>query len=342
MKLNLKKCISLVLAIFLVAMTFGCAFGESTPGRKFKIAYALKTVQEEFWQSNRDELRKAAEAAGCEFIVQVANNDSSLQISQIENLLTQGIDLLIITAVDGGAVTSILDSVRARGIPVLNYDQVLINAYSTVFVGYKNEKIGTDIASKIAEMNIDGNYVFLYGDRASGQNIIDISEGMKLLFADRIADGRVNIVMEQFCREWKAEEGQAHMENALSANNNNIQAVLAMNDGIASGAINALESQGLAGQVPVVGMDGELTALQRIVQGTQTSTLFKPAKLMAEIAIETAMKMLNNEPLDTDQTISFGVNDMPWVIADGIVVDKNNIDEVVIGGGYFTREQIYR
>lgn len=367
-KLTLKRILPLALALVLALSLFGCggdtassstaapaetsaadggeasdAGAEATGDSGTKvIGYALKTLQEEFWQGNADAIQAAVEAKGYEFVMQVANNDSSLQISQIENLCTQGIDMLFVTAVDGGSLTTTLDSVHEQGIFILNYDQVLTNAYCDVFIGYENIQTGNDIAKAVAALDVDGNYVFLYGDQSGGDNIIEMSEGMKALFQEKIDDGRITIVSEQFCKEWKAEEGQAHMENALSANGNDIQAVICMNDGIASGAINALASQGMAGDVPVCGMDGELTALQRIAEGTQTSTLFKSTKAMAELAVDTAERYFNGEDLGHDgRTINFGVNDVPWVIAEGITVTQENLDEVIIDGGFFTREEIY-
>ena len=307
---------------------------------KIVIGYALKTLQEEFWQNATAELEKVAADHDVELIVQVANGDTSLQVSQIENLMTQGVDVLMISAVDATALTQVSEDARNQGIPLVHYDSDPTGVYADVYIGFDNFTQGVSIVEVLSDMNVDGNYVFLHGDKA-GDTTATIVNGEKSVLQERIDSGAINIVAEQWCKDWKAEEAQAHMENALSANSNNIQAVVCMNDGIASGTINALQAQGLAGKVPVTGMDGELTAFQRIVKGTQTSTLFKPARERSIQAIETAIALAKGEKLTGYETINFGANDVIWVKSSGIVVTKDNIDEVVINAGYYTHDDIY-
>lgn len=309
---------------------------------EIRIGFSLKTVQEEFWQKNLETLEELADEYGVTLITQIANNEPATQISQIENLATQDLDVLMVVAADGGTLSEALDKVHEQGIPILLYDQVVTNTYADAFMGYGLATMGNDIAAALADLGLDGNYVFLHGDASSGDNVTGMADGEKEMFADRIESGDITIVAEQWCTGWTAEQAQAHMENALTANNNDIQAVCCMNDNIAAGAINALEAAGIdPSTVPVTGMDGDLAALQRIAVGTQYSTLFKPANLMAEAGIEAAIKMAKGEDLGTNQIQNFGKNDMPWVELRGITVTSENLEEVVVDGGYYTYEQIY-
>lgn len=316
--------------------------GENKSGDEVRIGFSLKTVQEEFWQRSLDAIEDYADEMGITLITQIANNDSSTQISQIENLATQDIDVLMVVAVDGGTLSNTLNAVHEQGIKILLYDQEVTNTYADAFIGYDTTTIGIDIAGAIADLDISGNYVFLHGDASSGDNVTRMIEGEKSLFEDKIESGDIKVVAEQWCTGWTAEQAQAHMENALTANNNDIQAVICMNDNIAAGAINALEAAGIEdGKVPVAGMDGELTALQRIASGQQYSTLFKPAKRMAQLGMETAVQLAKGEEIKTDSTKNYGVNDMPWVVDRGTTVTAENLDEIVIDEGYFTHEEIY-
>jgi D-xylose transport system substrate-binding protein len=154
--------------------------------------------------------------------------------------------------------------------------------------------------------------------------------------------GSAQMIMEQYCKEWKAEEGLAYAENVLSQYNNDVTAFICMNDGIASGAIRALEAQGLAGKILVTGMDAELTAIQRIAAGTQGSTLYKDSKILARAAVETAVKIAKGEDLGTDETFSFGINDFPFVITRSVIITKDNLDSVLIDGGVLKREDVYK
>jgi len=316
--------------------------GESTADNgKIKIGFSMKTLQEERWQRELEHCEAAAEELGVELIVQVANNESEKQISQIENLATQGIDILMLVPVDSGGLSTVLNDLHSQGVYIMGYDQECENAWCDSYVGYDAYSIGRQIASVASEKQVPGNYAFLLGDKAAGTAVNLMTQGFYDELDPMIESGKAKVVMEQNCKEWKAEEGLAYAENALSANNNEIAGFICMNDGIASGAIQALDAQGLAGQCIVTGQDAELTAIQRIAAGTQTSTLFKDTKVLSRKAIEIAVKTVKGEDLGTDKTMSWGVNEFPWVIVDTIVVTKDNVDSVIIDGGVFTKEEIY-
>ncbi len=353
----MKKMVLVVLGITILmsAALAGCSKKEvqETPGNssntevsengdeKLVIGVALPTAQEERWVRDREAIEAVAAEMGIEVLVQVANNDSDKQFSQIENLVAQGIDALIFTPVDTGAVSSIIESVHEEGIIVVNYDRMPSDCYLDASIKYDDVRNGELIASAVAEQVKKGKYVILNGDKSSGSSVVMLHEGMLSQIQDYVDAGDVTIVTDQYCKEWKSEEALAYMENALSANDNDIQAVLAMNDGIASGAIQALEAQGLAGKVAVTGMDAELSAAQRIVEGTQTSTLFKDTKALAKLALTTTVKLVKGEEAGLTGTENNGLMDVPTLSLDAIVVIKDNLDEVLIGGGYMTKEEVY-
>ena len=302
---------------------------------KITIAYCVKTLQEERWQREIEGCEAAAKELGVEFISNVANGDAQMQISQIENLVTQGVDVILVTAVDSGALSNAIESARNAGVKIVIYDQPLENSGGDAFVGYRDETNGELIASTIRDLNVSGNVALLHGDETSGISLLVKGE------KDVLADCDVEIVFEQYCLNWGAEAALAHAQNALTLQNNDIQAFVCMNDGIASGAIQALEEVGLAGQVVVTGMDCELSAVQRIVKGTQTSTLYKDSNALSRAAIETALALAKNEPVQSEFSINFNVNDMPHVVVNSVVVTKDKVDSVLVDGGIFTKEEIY-
>ncbi|MFV0527452.1 MAG: substrate-binding domain-containing protein [Lachnospiraceae bacterium] len=305
------------------------------------IGVALPTAQEERWVRDREAIEAAAKELGVEVLVQVANNDSDKQYSQIENLVAQGVDAIMFTPVDTGAVSNVIQNAHDEGIVVVNYDRMPSDCYLDAAVKYDDTRNGELIASAVAEQVTEGNYVVLNGDKSSGASVVMLHEGMVSQIQDYVDAGDVTIVADQYCKEWKAEEAMAYMENVLSENNNDIVAVLAMNDGIASGAIQALEAQGLAGTVAVSGMDAELSAAQRIVAGTQTSTLFKDTKELAKLALETTVALVKGEDPGLTDTENNGFMDVPIKGLDAIVVTKDNLDEVLIDGGYMSQEDVY-
>lgn len=342
-----KRLVGLLVGTCMIFALAGCSGGSdeggasesgSDGGDKVKIGFSVKTVQEERWQREVDNAEKWAEEMGAELIVQVANNESNTQISQIENMATQGIDVLMVVPVDGSALTNVLSTVHDQGIKILGYDQE-VDGWNDAYVGYDSYEIGKQIASYVASLEAPGNYVFLYGDASSGAAVENQKQGFFDAFGDFFEQDGNELVMEQYCKEWAASEGMSYTENALSMTGNDITGVICMNDGIASGAIQALEANGVSAYV--TGQDAELTALKRIMDGTQTSTVYKDTAVLSKAAVETAVKLAKNEEIEADQNVTWGENtDAPWIVVDATVVTQENLQEVIIDGGVYTEEEI--
>src|SRR5690606_1543307 len=142
--------------------------------------------------------------------------------------------------------------------------------------------------------------------------------------------------------KWDANEAMKIMENALTANNNDIDAVVASNDSTAGGAIQALAAQGLAGKVAISGQDADLAAVQRIAEGTQTMTVYKPIKVIATTAAEVAVKLGRGEEIEYDETMNNGVMDVPYIKLEPIMVDKENLIDTVIKDGFHSYDDVYK
>ena len=299
------------------------------------IGYSLKNVQDDRWQRELEGCIEAADDLGAEFVYLVANGDTQRQISQIETMIEQKIDVIMVTAVDAGSLTTVLDEAKDAGIKILVYDQQLQNSYGDVFVGYDDFSNGVMIASPLEMFNVTGNVVLLQGDKASGMEELISGEKAVLDELD------VTVVRELYCQNWAEENAFSCAKSALADLNNDVDAFVCMNDRIAAGAVAALEDAGVAGDVVVTGMDCELAALRRIAEGTQTATVFKDSSILSRTAVETAIALAKGEEISTDRTISFGKNDMPHVVTKSTVITKDNIDEEIIDSGYYTYEEIY-
>jgi D-xylose transport system substrate-binding protein len=150
-------------------------------------------------------------------------------------------------------------------------------------------------------------------------------------------------VADQWAKDWQPVEGLKITENALTKNNNNVTAVVASNDGLAGAAVQALGEQKLAGKVGVSGQDAELAACQRIAAGTQSMTVYKPLKLLAEKAAELAVKLAKKEPVgEKTQTVNNGKKDVPSVLITPVAVDKDNLASTVIADGFHKVEDVYK
>jgi D-xylose transport system substrate-binding protein len=302
----------------------------------------MDTLKEERWIRDRDLFVKRAQELGAEVLVQAANSDDALQNSQAENLLTQGVDVLVVVPHNAKTAATIVASAHRSNVPVISYDRLILDSDVDLYISIDPTRVGELQADYAAKHRPRGSYV-LIGGAPTDNNARLVRDGqMKVLqpFVDR---GEVKVVTDQWAKDWQPVEALKIMENALTRNNNQVDAVVASNDGTAGGAIQALAEQKLAGKVLVTGQDADLAACQRIVAGTQTMTVYKPIHLLANKAAEVAVRMARKEALgEATRPTPNGKKDVPSILLDPIQVDKANLDATVIADGYHRREDVYK
>lgn len=315
-------------------------FGQSAVAKDLKIGMSIDDLRLERWQKDRDIFVKKAEALGAEVFVQSANGDATAQISQIENMLNKDIDVLVIIPFNGEVLSNVISEAKKEGVKVLAYDRLINNADIDFYVSFDNEKVGELQAQAIIEQKPEGNY-FLMGGSPVDNNAKLFRKGQMKVLQPHIDSGKVKVVGDQWVDSWLAEKALQIMENALTANKNNIDAVVASNDATAGGAIQALQAQGLAGKVAISGQDADLAAIKRIVDGSQTMTVYKPITNLADKAAEISVALGKDEKVESNATLNNGVKDVPAYLLEPVVVTKENIDATVIKDGFHTKEAVY-
>ncbi|NRF92349.1 D-xylose ABC transporter substrate-binding protein [Paenibacillus frigoriresistens] len=313
----------------------------SKEGKKIVIGLSMDTLQEERWQKDRDIFVEEAKKLGAEVNVQSANSDDAKQISQAENLISQGVNVLVVIPHNADASAAIVEKAHAAGIKVLSYDRLITNSDLDIYLSFDNEKVGEMQAKAIVEKAPKGKYVLIEG-ADTDNNAHLFQKGQMNILDPLVKKGDIQIVFNQWSKDWNPAAALANMENALTANKNQIDAVVAANDGTAGGAIQALTAQGLAGKIPVSGQDAELAAAQRIVEGTQTMTVYKPIKKLATKAAEIAIKMAKGEDTGADKKVNNKKMDVPSILLEPIAVNKDNIDSTVIADGFQKKEDVYK
>ena len=311
-------------------------------GKKIKIGLSLDTLKEERWQRDRDLVVKYAEDHGAKVLVQAANGNDSLQNEQAENLLTQGVDVLIVVAHNADTAATIVNSAHKSGVPVIAYDRMIRNADVDLYVAFDAVRIGEQQSQYAVQHVPKGSYVLIGGSPADN-NALLLREGQMKPLKPLIDKKDITIVSDQFAKDWQAIEALKIMENALTRVSNKVDAVVASNDGTAGGAIQAIAEQKLTGKVLVTGQDADLAACQRILAGTQTMTIYKPLVNEANKAAEAAILLARKQPL-ADKTVGVnnGKKDVPSILLDTIAVDKSNIMQTVVKDGYHKLEDICR
>jgi len=301
----------------------------------------MDTLKEERWQRDRDLFVERAKELGADVLVQSADGDDNVQTQQSENLLTQGVNVLVVIPHNGEVAASIVDASHRQNVPVVSYDRLIRNSEPDLYISFDNEKVGELQARYLVEHAPKGNYV-LIGGAPTDNNATLFRKGQMNILKPLIDRGDIHVVADQWARDWLASEALRHTENALTQANNNVVAVVVSNDGTAGGAIQALEEQKLAGKVLVSGQDADLAALQRIIAGTQSMTVYKPVAKLARRAAEAAVALARGERVESTSAINNGKVDVPSVLLEPIVVDRNNIVDTVIKDGYQKLEEVYR
>src|SRR5256885_6075622 len=267
-----------------------------------RIGFSMDTLKEERWQRDKALVEQRAKEIGATLDVQVANGDDAVQTKQADNMLTKGVDVLIVAPHNGEIAASIVEAAHRKGVPVIAYDRLIRDSDVDLYISHQVEKIGELQAEYALKHVPKGNYV-LIGGSPTDYNAILLRKGQMNVLEPAIARGDIKIISDQFAREWKAEEALRITEDALTRTGNKIAAIVASNDGTAGGAISALEAAGLAGKVLVTGQDAQKDAMQRIVKGSQTMTIFKPIKPLADGAVDAAIKLARKQPVNAPHTI---------------------------------------
>jgi D-xylose transport system substrate-binding protein len=332
--INGKKIMMMALTALL------CACGSKGP-KKIKVGLSMDTLKEERWRKDRDLFVERVTALGGEVVVQVANGNDQLQNEQAENLLTMGVDILVVVPHNGKTAAAIVESAHRSSTKVIAYDRIINDCDLDLYISFDNERVGELQAEYLVKLAPRGNYILIGGSPVD-YNAILFRKGQMNVLQPCIDRGDIKVVLDQWAKDWQPLEALKHTENGLTLSGNRVDAVVASNDGLAGGAIQALAEQKLAGKVAVSGQDAELAACQRVVAGTQSMTVYKPIKKLAYAAAEIALAMAGKEPLNREiRKINNGKIDVPSILLAPLCVDKDNMDEVVVGEGYLKKEDLY-
>src|SRR2546429_4626973 len=233
----------LTAALLLAACVKGPQQGQSgrsaKQGGSVRIGFSMDTLKEERWQRDKALVEQRCKEVGAECEIQVANGDDAVQTKQCDNFLTKGFDVLIVAPHNGQIAASIVEAAHRQGVPVISYDRLIRNSDVDLYVAHQVVKIGEMQAAYALKNAPKGNYVLIGGSQTDNNAVLLVKGQMNIL-QPAVDRGDIKIVTMQYAREWLASEALRIMEDALTKNNNDIQAVVASNDGTAGGALSAL------------------------------------------------------------------------------------------------------
>ena len=324
------------------------------------VGVSMPTQTTERWIADGEAVKSQLEEAGFEVDLQFANDDIPTQSQQIDQMITQGVKVLIIAAIDGTALAPQLETAAAAGIKIISYDRLIRDSENVDFyVSFDNFKVGVaqgqSLIDGLAARGEGPFNVELFAGSLDDNNAHFFFSGAMSVIQPKIDDGTFTVVSGQTDIEqaatlgWQQETAQKRMEDLLTANyqDKKVDGVLAPYDGLSRGIITALQNNGYSGTVadtfPIItGQDAEIASTKLIQDGIQYSTIFKDTRLLAEQAVTAAQDLLAGEEPEANNTTDYdnGVKVVPSYLLDVVTVTQENLTEALVDTGYWTQEEI--
>ena len=316
---------------------------EAKEEDKLQIGLSFDSFVIERWLRDRDMFVSTAQSLGAEVNVQVAGGVVEEQISQIEYFIKKKMDVIVVIPIDGNALYDVLKEAREMGIYIICYDRIVENVNADLYITIDNEKVGTLMGEALIQACPEGGNIFAINGSPTDRNVDEVVRG----FNKAIEGSNLNVVYTEYCDNWMAELAGNYVTQGLEVTKD-IVGVMCGNDDLASQAVKVLSENRLAGKVAVVAQDADLAACQRIVEGTQEMTVYKPIGQEANTAAEFAVALGKGEDITSGEgeykaveTFNDGTYDIPYYKIDPIAVTAENMDKVIIDGGFHTREDVY-
>jgi D-xylose transport system substrate-binding protein len=335
------------------------AEGAAAGGEKIKVGLSFSDFATERWKNEETILRGLLEEKGYEVLSQEANQDVKLQNDQIDNMVSQGVKALIIVAQDGDAVVTSVDKAADAGVAVVAYDRLIKSPKIAGYISFNNVEVGRQQADGVMKALDIANWdtaangparVVKLGGSPTDNNAILFRQGQDEIVNPLVEEGKVEIVADQWVENWDAANALKLMENILTGANNDVDAVVASNDGTALGALQALKAQGLAGTVPISGQDATADGCNSIVKGELTVSILKDIRNLAPIAVDMVDSLLNSQPVEglqeytlaeltTDEALQGNVQALFLPVEQ---VNSDNVFDLCVANGFQSYDDVFR
>lgn len=346
MKKMIRKVLATMMSLVLMAGALsGCApdnVGGNTSFKaeddKVRIGMCFDSFVIERWQRDRDIFVSMAKELGAEVNVQNANGDIEQQKQQIDYFIKEEMDVIVIICIDSESLKDSVKKAKDEGIKIIAYDRLITNSDVDLYISFDNENVGELMAGSIVESGANVNKVIKICGSPTDNNVHMVDTGFNKIMR---SEG-IEIIDSIYADGWRAEIASEYIYNHMDTVKE-ADAIMCGNDDLASKVVHALSEKRLAGKKLVVGQDADLEACQRIVEGTQLSTIYKPIEKLAQQAAVCAVKMARGKELDEKDlsSINDGTYDVPYFRIEPIVVNEKNMNDVIIGSGFHLKEDVY-
>jgi D-xylose transport system substrate-binding protein len=327
------------------------------PAEKIKVGLSFSDFATERWKNEEILMRQLLEDKGYEVLSQEANHDVKLQNDQIDNMVSQGVKALIVIAEDGDAVVTSVDKAADAGVVVLAYDRLIKTSKIAAYLSFNNVEVGRQQALGVMKAVDIENWdeaangklrLVKLGGSPTDNNAILVRQGQDEVLSQY--EDKFEVVADQWVDNWDAANALKMMENILTAANNDVDAVVASNDGTALGALQALKAQGLAGEVPISGQDATADGSNSIVKGELSVSIFKDIRELTPLAVDLIDKLLKGETVGDLEKYALAeltnddtkTGEVPCYFLPVVQVNQDNVFDLVVASGFQAYDDVYR
>ena len=367
---KLKKIFAILLTGLMMVMAAGCgdtdagtsssSGGAPAASNGKRIGVAMPTQSSQRWIQDGSNMKQKLEALGYTVDLQYAEDDVQAQVSQIENMITNGANCLVVASIDSSALVNVLAQAKANKIPVIAYDRLLMDTDSvSYYATFDNKGVGTEIGKyvekKLGLKEGKGPYnVEFFAGSPDDNNAHFLNDGLFEVLQPYITSGQLVVPSGQtdfdsICTlRWSQETAQKRMEDIISGyygNGKKLDAVISPFDGISYGISAALQGAGyqVGTNWPIItGQDAELMASKNILSGKQTMTVFKDTRILADKCVSMVQAVLEGKEPEVNDTTSYNNHKLivPSYLCTPVAVDKDNVQSALIDSGYYTKDQV--
>ena len=305
---------------------------------KIQIGMSFDSFVIERWQRDRDVFVSTAKELGAEVNVQNANGDIEEQKKHIDYFIEKGVDAIVVICIDSYGLQEQVKKAMDAGIIVVAYDRMITNANTDLYISFDNSMVGSMMGEALVKNGVGGGDVLMLGGSPTDSNVPIVETAFK----EVMEENNVTILESFHADNWEAELAATYVYENMNVVMR-ADAIMCGNDNLASQVVRALAEKRLAGDILVVGQDADLEACQRIVEGTQLMTVYKPVEKLAQRAAECTVELIVNGELDGEDVLSIddGTYIIPYVGIQPISVTESNIDAIIIDGGFHLKEDVY-
>ncbi len=311
---------------------------ELVEEESIQIGMSFDSFVIERWLRDRDIFVSTARELGAEVNVQNANGDIEEQKKHIDYFIDKGMDAIVIICIDSYGLRDHVQKALDAGIKVIAYDRLIMDANVNLYISFDNAMVGTMMAEALLDNGIEGGNVLMLGGSSADSNVHMLEGG----FREVMEKNNVTILDSIHAENWEAEVAGTYVYEHVDVVSKT-DAIMCGNDDLASQVVPALAARRLAGNILVVGQDADLQACQRIVEGTQLMTVYKPVEKLAKRAAECVVELVETDQITGDDLTTFndGTYEVPYIGIMPISVTEENINEVIIDSGFHLKEDVY-